>query len=196
MFDGAFAIEFSGASDILGDSWTLVNADSLAESYGAGFTVTGFTPDGAAAGARKWTSASGTYQFDEATGVLSRIAPVGNDSDADGMDDTWETDFFGGLAAANGGPSEDFDGDGTTNVTEFRLGLIPNDGTSRFAITQGVAGLMTWPSAEGLTFVVERSTTLGTWGAIGTVPGTAGTASFSDPSPPTGAAFYRVALQP
>ncbi len=196
VFNGAFAIDLGAASNTIGDNWTLVNAGSLAESYGTGFTVTGFTADAAAAGARKWTSASGTYQFDEATGVLSRIAPAGNDSDSDGLDDTWETTFFGGLSAANGGPSEDFDGDGTNNLTEFRLGLTPNSGTSRFVISQGASGLLTWPSVEGVTFVVERSTTLGSWATIATVPGTAVTASFTDPSPPSGTAFYRVGLQP
>ncbi len=119
----------------------------------------------------------------------------GSDSDADGMDDAWEIIYFGNL---NETASGDFDHDGTSNLTEFRLGLVPNDGSSRFAATHAGSGQLTWPSAVGVTFTVERSTALATggWTAIGTVEGTAGTATFTDPNPPAGKAFYRIVLMP
>jgi hypothetical protein len=177
----------------VGDSWTLVNAATLAETYDNAFTITGFTADGAPAGARKWTSAAGTYQFDESTGVLTRIDSAANDTDTDGMDDTWENTYFSGLGQTAEG---DYDADGTDNLTEYRLGLTPNSGSSRFAVTRSVSGMLSWPSAAGLTFTVQRSTTLGAWANIATIPGTAGTASFTDPSPPQGNAFYRILLNP
>jgi hypothetical protein len=126
--------------------------------------------------------------------VLRTVAS-GNDSDSDGMDDTWETTHFGNTSQPATG---DFDGDGTDNLTEFRLGLVPNNGGSSFAATRSAAGLLEWPGVEGVTFTVQRSTTLadGSWSDIATIPGTAGTASFSDPSPPVGAAFYRILLEP
>jgi Bacterial TSP3 repeat len=195
VFNGTFNIDLTNASTTQNDSWTLVSASTLTETYGSTFAITGFTADTATAGSRKWTSASGAYQFDEATGVLTRITGAGNDSDSDGMDDTWEQTYFGGLSQPATG---DYDGDGTDNLTEYRLGLIPNNGNSRFAATLTGGNQLSWPSATGLTFTVKRSTTLetGSWTTIGTVTGTAGTASFTDPSPPAGKAFYTVTLEP
>lgn len=193
VFNGAFNIDLTTAGNTVGDNWTLVSAATLAETYSSTFTVTGFTADAGVAGVRKWTS--GNYQFDEATGVLTRLAAGGGDTDTDGMADAWENTYFGGLGQTAAG---DFDGDGASNLTEFRLGLIPNSGASRFAVARASNGLLTWPSAIGLTFLVQRSQTLaaGSWTTIGTVPGTAGTASFTDPTPLAGTAFYRVLLQP
>ncbi|MEO5917827.1 MAG: LamG-like jellyroll fold domain-containing protein [Luteolibacter sp.] len=121
-----------------------------------------------------------------------------NDTDNDGMDDTWETTAFGGLGQTDTG---DFDGDGTSNLTEYRLGLTANSGSSLFKITRGANGLLTWPSVTGVKFDVLRSTSLaaGSWTIISPVAGidgAAGNSSFTDPAPPAGNAFYRVALRP
>jgi hypothetical protein len=112
------------------------------------------------------------------------------------MDDTWETTYFGGLGQTATG---DFDNDGTANLTEFRLELIPNSPTSRFAATGSSGGLILWPSVTGVTFRIERSTSLdlGSWTPLeAAIPGSAGTASYTDPAPPIGRAFYRVGLNP
>jgi hypothetical protein len=45
------------------------------------------------------------------------------DSDGDGLPDDWETVHFGGLGAA---PPGDPDGDGNTNLDEWRAGTDPN----------------------------------------------------------------------
>ncbi len=45
------------------------------------------------------------------------------DADSDGMDDAWETYWFGGPGQSPGG---DFDGDGLTNLTEYQSGLKPS----------------------------------------------------------------------
>ncbi|RYD19121.1 MAG: LamG domain-containing protein [Verrucomicrobiaceae bacterium] len=123
------------------------------------------------------------------------VPMTSNDTDTDGMDDAWETASFGGLSQTATG---DFDGDGTNNLTEYRLGLVANSGTSRFAAIRAADGRLTWPSVTGVNFTVMRSTTLaaGSWIPVGSVPGTAGTAGFTDPSPPVGGAFYRVLLEP
>jgi hypothetical protein len=47
---------------------------------------------------------------------------IENDSDNDGMDDDWETKYFGALHRDGSG---DFDGDGITDLEEFRLGTHP-----------------------------------------------------------------------
>jgi len=47
------------------------------------------------------------------------------DSDADGMNDLWEINYFGSIAAEDG--AGDFDGDGLYNLDEFNLGTTPTD---------------------------------------------------------------------
>lgn len=91
----------------------------------------------------------------------------------------------------------DSDGDGTDDATEIRLGLDPASGSSRFAVSM-TAGLLRWPSVVGVSFSVQRSISRTgiSWQTIATVTGTAGTATFTDPSPPAGAALYRIGLNP
>lgn len=116
-----------------------------------------------------------------------------SDIDADGMEDTWETTHLGGLSQ---GPLDDHDRDGSSNLTEFRLGLDPGDGSSAFAVSLGAGGMLVWPSTEGVTFTVQRSDSLDSWNDIATVSGMAGTASFADPAPQANKAFYRIRLEP
>jgi hypothetical protein len=46
------------------------------------------------------------------------------DSDGDGLPDSWEVAFFGGLGQ---GANHDPDRDGYSNLTEFRIGTNPAD---------------------------------------------------------------------
>ena len=114
-----------------------------------------------------------------------------DDADHDSLPDTWEVLHFGN---AEQGPEDDFDGDGTSNHTEFLLGLDPSDSSSAFRATiqsSGASFTLTWPTAPGLTFRIERSATLdGNWLDLATVQAGA----FTDPNPPSDRAFYRVAL--
>ena len=117
-----------------------------------------------------------------------------DDADDDNLPDSWETTYFGSLGETATG---DFEHDGTDNLTEYRLGLIPNNGGSRFAANWTSSGAIQWPSVTGVTFKIERSTNLSGWSTLeAAFPGTAGTASYSDPAPPAGKAFYRVTLNP
>lgn len=195
--NGAFNIDLSAASTTSGSSWDLITTTGTV-TIGSTFTVTGFTAGAGAVGARTWTS--GSYQYNEATGILSVAAST--DSDSDGMLDTWETTYFAGLTQ---GATGDFDGDGTDNLTEFRLGLIPNKGNSRFVVTASDSNLadgytVNWQGKAGLTFSVQRSSSLaaGSWTVISTVtPVADGAQSYTDPAPvPAGKSFYRVLLQP
>ncbi|MES2923211.1 MAG: hypothetical protein V4819_16770 [Verrucomicrobiota bacterium] len=132
---------------------------------------------------------------------LTNPATVAGDSDNDGMADTWETTY--GLTVGVNDSAGDLDNDGTNNLTEFRLGLIPNSGSSRFAVgtTQATPGsfTLTWPSKTGVTFKIERSPSLasGSWITLQpTYPGTAGTTTYNDATAPPGSAFYKVTLNP
>lgn len=123
-------------------------------------------------------------------------AGTGGDTDGDGLPDSWETTHFGNLGQTAAG---DYDQDGTNNLAEYRLGLVPNSGSSRFAANRNSSGLIQWPSVTGVTFKIERSTTLaaGSWVVLeNAFPGTSGTASYTDPAPPAGKAFYKVTLNP
>lgn len=112
-----------------------------------------------------------------------------DDLDGDGLRDAWEIAMFGGTAAQNG--ADDADHDGTDNRTEQRLGLDPNDSTSRFAAVLNGSEL-SWPGAYGLDFSIQRSTDVVSWTTIAVRAGTAGINTFVDPDPPEGRAFYRV----
>ncbi len=204
QLDGDFFIDLAGASTTPGHSWTLVDVGSLAETYGSTFTVSGWTESSPGV----WVSPAAPYRFTEATGILQVVS---GDLDGDGMSDSFEQ----GIIAANPSdgintindvlPVDDFDGDGTDNLTEFRLGLVPTNPNSRFFIASSDSNLadgytVGWQGKAGLTFRVERSATLatGSWSVIHTVtPLADGPRTFTDPAPvPAGKAFYRVTLAP
>jgi rhamnogalacturonan endolyase len=122
-----------------------------------------------------------------------QITLVLDDSDDDGLPDTWEQTHFG-TGNLDQGPTGDFDADGTGNRAELLLGLDPANGSSAFRATiqpSGAHFTLTWPTAAGLSFRVERSTTLsGPWSNLATVQ----TGTYTDNEPPPGRAFYRVIL--
>ncbi len=67
FFDGDFVFDLTGASTTEGDMWSVVDAANLSETFGATFSVAGFTD----VGDDLWTKDN--YQFDESTGALSVI---------------------------------------------------------------------------------------------------------------------------
>jgi hypothetical protein len=122
--------------------------------------------------------------------LLTHITIAASDSDSDGMDDEWETNHFGGLSQDG---DSDQDADGTNNRTEFRLGLDPKDGSSRFRATLSLSGQLEWPSAAGVTFAIQRAENPeGKWSTLSIQPGTPTMASYTDPTPPPDRAFYRI----
>lgn len=141
----------------------------------------------------------GVSNIDEQTAGTNPTVGAGNpDADGDGMTDTWEIQYFTNVSQTAEG---DFEGDGTNNLTEFRLGLDPTSGTSRFVATAaaGATRSITWTSVVGATFKIERSTTLqaGSWTVLeAAFPGTAGTATYTDATAPAGKVFYKVGLNP
>lgn len=121
------------------------------------------------------------------------------DFDGDAMVDAWEAAYFGTLSRDGSG---DADADGTSDLTEFRIGLNPKDPAQAFRVSMVSAALgftFSWPSQAGLQFVVRRSSSLadGDWQEIGMVPAWAGTStSFTDAAVSSGRAFYQVVLRP
>ncbi|MEO5714434.1 MAG: Ig-like domain-containing protein [Luteolibacter sp.] len=148
------------------------------------------TLNGLGGGSNRWVAQYFTFVADGSTAILNFRDVSPSTSNLDLLLDNVRV-------VADAVPGADSDGDGTDDATEIRLGLNPASGSSRFAVTV-TSGALQWPSATGLTFVVQRSTgTTGiVWETIATVPGTAGTRTYTDPSPPPGTAFYRVGLNP
>ena len=106
--DGDFGINLSLADLTPGNTWTLVDAATLTESFGANFNIPGFTE-----AANVWTKVDGlnTWTFTEATGVLKLNGPAGYSS--------WITGF--GLPAIDQDPTDDPDYDGISNLMEYAL---------------------------------------------------------------------------
>ncbi len=83
------------------------------------------------------------------------------DSDGDGLPDWWETLYFAG----NADPNADPDGDGMSNLAEYRAGTNPTDRNSVFAfiriLPDAAGGLkVEWSSISNRTYVLQRSTNL------------------------------------
>jgi len=153
---------------------------------------------------------SGTLALSGApAGVTSQLVYAANevvlfidDTDQDGLPDTWEQTYFGNLSKT---PSGDEDGDGQTNGSEFLTGTDPTSGTSMFAATAvpspGNKLLLTWPSVPGKIYRIESATSpAGPWTSLATANAAAqpaaSTSAEVDRSPSSSASFYRIALDP
>lgn len=121
------------------------------------------------------------------------------DLDGNGLSDAWERLFFGAIGVD---PSADRDGDGLSNLGEYKAGTNPNDSLSQFRFVritpqaQGV--LVEWSSAASRTYSILRSTDLLTGFQVlsGNRAATPPVNSFLDATatPPT-SYFYRVQLK-
>lgn len=122
----------------------------------------------------------------------------------DGIDDSWQVQYFGQPPNANAGPNADPDGDGLTNLFEFTAGLVPNDPNSRFVLKiQPVSGQPTQkniifsPIVSGRTYSVQFRTNLatGTWNPLtGTTQSDNGNQRTVTDISATGPKFYRVQI--
>lgn len=117
LLDGKFQIDDSSVQYALGNSWPLVTAANT--SYGVTFEVDGFVNESGV-----WKS--GSYAFDQATGMLS-VSP-GADLDSDGSIDLndWLAFSANHLADLSGFNSQeqlargDLDRDGDNDYDDFR----------------------------------------------------------------------------
>ncbi len=113
--DGAFALDTTFADLTDGNTWTLVEVATLAETFGSGFTLAGFTEDGVT-GIHTRVDGSNTWTFDESTGQLALdVASLSGYA-------LWISGFTVGDSA----PGADPDNDGIENLLEYVLDANPS----------------------------------------------------------------------
>lgn len=107
-------------------------------------------------------------------------------SGGDGMPNDWMVANFGSenpAAGPNRGAAQDWDGDGFTNLQEYRLGTDPKTGNSRFQVTGWTGtGPLSFPAFPWRTYMLETSTDLLTWQPLSAV--TPATAAGTFPAAP------------
>lgn len=139
--------------------------------------------DGSAVGATVSVSAEDAL-FLAKTGDVNA-----NDADRDGLPDAWEIAQFGDLTTANA--TTDFDGDGFSDLVEFRWGTNPKDAASQPQIrlslqpaANGVAQLR-WACTSNILYDVLQTSNAAaaSWSAVATnLPGNLPATSFPIPT--------------
>jgi autotransporter-associated beta strand protein len=179
--DGDFTLDLTYADITDGNSWNLVNVGTLAETFGANFTINGFTEDGTS-GIHTKVEGLNTWTFDESTGTLSLdVAPATGYT-------LWITDPSFGLALADQDPSDDPDNDGMDNLLEFVLNGDPSVSNPSILPDLAVTGThfeFTYQRRDDsvspeTTQTFQWGTTLAAWPGSIVVPSTAGTVGVAE----------------
>ena len=127
-----------------------------------------------------------------------------NSSWGDGIPDAWRLRYFLTLNNMLSATNADGDGDGMNNLQEYLAGTDPTDpksyfkniGTDPAAAQQPQDCVISWPSAIGKQYVIQRSPSLSTpiWTSVGTNSGNGTTMEYHDLSG-GGIRYYRVFVQ-
>jgi T5SS/PEP-CTERM-associated repeat protein len=113
----------------------------------------------------------GSFRVDSLSGGITLSDFRTEDVDGDGMQDTWALQHFGISPLPPGtAPNAlmgDADGDGLTNLEEFKLQTNPLDSKSGLSLTLGFhptgVPVLRFPYIQGRTYRVYHSNALGTW---------------------------------
>ena len=111
-------------------------------------------------------------------GLITGSLPI-TDTDADGLADAWEREYFASLATANA--TTDSDSDGDTDAVEFFAGTNPASAASRFEILNftlspsGMQESLTFTSSPGRFYDILTGSDLQSWSSAGKVQGAPGT---------------------
>jgi hypothetical protein len=86
----------------------------------------------------------------------------------------WEMASFGSMSAPNGGPEQDFDGDGISNLQEYLNETDPSDPANSFRIKRvtydGAKVMVRFHSVTGRRYLLEQAASLsGPWSTSGAV---------------------------
>ncbi len=98
--------------------------------------------------------------------VAASVLSLNADSYSEGVPDTWRSNYFGDpspFAGPNRHGTNDFDGDGYSNLREFLFGSDPTDRTSNLRITSFSTSNMQWQAKAYEVYEVYSSTNLKNW---------------------------------
>lgn len=150
------------------------------------------------------TPGAGTFTFGSRDrGRIERVDLTVNyfeDFNFNGLPDYWERNYFGFVGVD---PNEDEDGDGFTNLTEYRTGTNPTDAQSLFEFIRYFAHpdggfQVEWASAESRRYRLERSISLTSGFTVlqTNILGQTSLTTYRDiGATPPGPYFYRVSLE-
>ena len=137
------------ADEPVPDEWTFSSAGHLGETS-RGVWKAEFTD----------TRSGQSGQVGEVTLILDGRPTA--DSDNDGLDDDWESQWFGSL---DGDPRDDPDGDGWNNAAEQMAGRDPTRPDEDFSVSLGTLDSqrlrLSWPSNAGQQFEVWGARSIG-----------------------------------
>jgi YD repeat-containing protein len=143
-----------------------------------------------------------SYTYDSAGNLLRSQAAVFTDTDNDGLEDSWETTFFGDLSRTG---LDDKDQDGSSDRAEFLAGTTPTNAVSvlkvqKITSASGVSASLEWSAVPGKYYRIQFKDSLkaASWTDLpGEVPATGPTATKTDATLPRETErYYRVVLVP
>lgn len=144
------------------------------------------------------------YRFSDGTNAspfhFVRVISLSRDQNPagalDGLPDNWMTQFFGS-ANASVDPNADADGDGVSNLNEFRLGTNPTNAASVLRFTSVSPTNLSWLATPYELYEVEASSNLTNWFRAGNpVLPTTTNGSFTNFSSSSNRLFFRVLRVP
>ncbi|HOW66371.1 MAG TPA: fibronectin type III domain-containing protein [Candidatus Paceibacterota bacterium] len=119
----------------------------------------------------------------------------GEDLNADGLPDDWQSAYWGNDPASWPAPTADSDGDGVTNQKEFLAGTQPTDASSvlRIDLMESDSTLqLIWNTQPGLVYQVQVSTNVNTWENLGQARLAVGSSDSLSVDGSQGLNYYRV----
>lgn len=105
--------------------------------------------------------------------VFCRVVSLSYDSfpfPSDGIPDSWMQRYFGDADPAAGplrGAEDDYDGDGLTNLQEYRTGMDPTNPDSAQRIVRNTSSTLEWQAQGYEVYEILASTNLTTWTRVG-----------------------------
>ena len=144
------------------------------------------------------------YRFSDGTNAspyyAARVISLQPDQNpggaSDGLPDDWVAQYFGS-SSASVNPSADADGDGLSNLNEFRLGTNPTNAASVLRFTSSSATSLTWFATPYEVYEVQGTTDFTNWFRAGNpVVPTTTNGSFTNFPASTNRLFFRVLRVP